>query len=320
MPRPQRIEYPGAWYHVMNRGAGRRVIFRTNAQRQGFLEQLGEVSEIYGIAAHAYCLMGNHYHLLIHTPRGNLSAAMRHLNSVYTQRFNRSIGTEGPLFRGRYKAGVVAGDAYLAQLSRYIHLNPAAAGVNPRADQYRWSSYGAYLGKRRAPAWLHRDVTLALFGARRPRERYRAFVEQGVDEELKAFYGKKNLSSILGSAGFLRALRRKQQAKVLPKPARRATLPSLQRIAQVSAAHFGVATNTLFVSARGRGATNLPRSVAMALARRPGGYSLKAIAEAFGAGDVSTVSASATRLRTRAAKEPKLGKRIHAVERKLFTD
>lgn len=141
-----------------------------------------------------------------------------------------------------------------------------------------------------------------------------------MDEELKAFYGKKNLSSILGSAGFLRALRRKQQAKVLPKPARRATLPSLQRIAQVSAAHFGVATNTLFVSARGRGATNLPRSVAMALARRPGGYSLKAIAEAFGAGDVSTVSASATRLRTRAAKEPKLGKRIHAVERKLFTD
>lgn len=131
MPRPQRIEYPGAWYHVMNRGAGRRVIFRTNVQRQGFLELLGELSEIYGIAVHAYCLMGNHYHLLIHTPRGNLSAAMRHLNSVYTQRFNRSIGTDGPLFRGRYKAVVVEADAYLAHSVATSISTPRQPGLTP---------------------------------------------------------------------------------------------------------------------------------------------------------------------------------------------
>ncbi len=165
---------------------------------------------------------------------------------------------------------MVEADNYLAQLSRYIHLNPAAAGISPRADQYRWSSYGAYLGKRRAPVWLHRDVTLALFGARRARERYHAFVEQGVDEEFKAFYGKKNLSSILGGAPFLRTLRRKQQAKVLPKPARRATLPSLQRIAQVDAALFGVATDTLFVPPRGGAirSKRLPRPSARGMSPR----------------------------------------------------
>ena len=118
MARPLRIEYPGAWYHVMNRGAGRKKIFNATPHYELFLTLLEEVSERFGAEIHAYCLMGNHYHLLLHTPEGNLQRSMRHLNGVYTQRYNRMRGTDGPLFRGRYKAIVVDADHYLLHLSR----------------------------------------------------------------------------------------------------------------------------------------------------------------------------------------------------------
>ena len=118
MSRPQRIIYEDAWYHVMNRGAGRRKIFNDRADREIFLETLGEACHQFCIEVHAYCLMGNHYHLLLKTPQANLSRAMRHINGVYTQRYNRSNKTDGSLFRGRYQAILVDSDAYL------LHLNP----------------------------------------------------------------------------------------------------------------------------------------------------------------------------------------------------
>ena len=104
MPRPVRIEYEGACYHVMNRGRGRQPIFRATAYFQAFLETLAEAHERFGVVIHGYCLMGNHYHLLLQTPHGNLGRVMRHMNGVYTQRYNRLKPTDGPLFRGRYKA------------------------------------------------------------------------------------------------------------------------------------------------------------------------------------------------------------------------
>ena len=128
MARPLRIEYPGAWYHAMNRGASGRAIFQSDRDRHAFLALFGDIAATFGVEVHAYCLMGNHYHLLLRTPRGNLSRALRHLNGVYTQRYNRTHGTDGPLFRGRFKAVLVDADTYLAALSRYIHLNPVTAG------------------------------------------------------------------------------------------------------------------------------------------------------------------------------------------------
>ncbi len=118
MSRPLRIEYPGAWYHVMNRGASGRTIFRSDRDWHTFLSLLGDLAATFAVEVHAYCLMGNHYHLLIHTPRGILSGAMRHLNSLYTQRYNRFHRTDGPLFRGRFKAIVIDADTYLAVVSR----------------------------------------------------------------------------------------------------------------------------------------------------------------------------------------------------------
>ena len=127
MTRPLRIEYEGAWYHVMNRGANRQTVFATERDRLAFLALLGEVSEMFAVEVHVFCLMGNHYHLLLHTPRGNLGGAMRHLNGVYTQRHNRAAGRDGPLFRGRYKAILLDADAWLLQVSRYVHRNPLEA-------------------------------------------------------------------------------------------------------------------------------------------------------------------------------------------------
>jgi len=121
MPRPQRIEYENAFYHVMNRGRGKQIVFHSDEYYLSFLTLLAETRQRFGCVIHAYCLMANHYHLLIETPRANLSRIMRHINGVYTQRYNRLKKTDGPLFRGRYKSILVEQDAYLLQLTRYIH-------------------------------------------------------------------------------------------------------------------------------------------------------------------------------------------------------
>ena len=124
MTRPLRIEYEDAYYHVMNRGRGRQWVFPAADYYEDYLQCLSEANKRFGIEIHAYCLIGNHYHLLIKTPRGNLGRAMRHIDGVYTQRHNRRKRTDGPLFRGRYKAIVVDVSSYLLQVSRYIHRNP----------------------------------------------------------------------------------------------------------------------------------------------------------------------------------------------------
>lgn len=163
MVRPLRIEFDGAWYHVMNRGLEKRDIFRDDADRSVFFELLGEISETFALCIHAYSLMDNHYHLLVETPHAQLGRAMRHLNGVYTQRFNRRWRRDGPLFRGRYKA-LLADETRLFELIQYIHLNPVAAGMTQSVDEHPWTSHHAYLHPAKRPAWL---MTTALSKALR---------------------------------------------------------------------------------------------------------------------------------------------------------
>ena len=160
MSRPLRIEFKHAWYHVMNRGAGHRMIFNTDEQRQYFLSLLEVTAKRFNADWHAYCLMGNHYHLMLQTPDGNLQRIMRHINGIYTQYFNRSENTDGALFRGRYKAILVDAQAYWLQLSRYIHRNPLEAGLVGDLTDYPWSSYQAYTKARSAPGWLSTEYIL----------------------------------------------------------------------------------------------------------------------------------------------------------------
>jgi REP element-mobilizing transposase RayT len=157
MARKLRLEYPGAVYHVMNRGDRREEIFKDDKDRERFLETLGEVCVKTGWQVHAFCLMGNHFHLVVETPQGNLVAGMKWFLGTYTSRFNRRHKLFGHLFSGRYKALIVdgSGNGYLKTVCDYVHLNPARAGLVTAAaalNQYRWSSWPEYL-KRPAKRW-----------------------------------------------------------------------------------------------------------------------------------------------------------------------
>src|SRR5438067_10685804 len=154
MARPLRIEYPGAYYHVTSRGNEQKTIFRDDRDRERLLELLARAVKDFHLRLHGYVLMSNHYHLLVETPRGGLSRALRYLSGVYTQAFNRRHKRVGHLFQGRYKAILVEKDSYLLELSRYIHLNPWRVKGSIDPFKYPWSSLGSYVGARAAPSWL----------------------------------------------------------------------------------------------------------------------------------------------------------------------
>jgi len=181
MARPLRIEYEGAVYHVTSRGNARDDIYVSDDDREMFLDVLGHVVDRFGWMCHAFCLMDNHYHLLIETPRANLSRGMRQLGGMYTQRFNRLHGRVGHVFQGRFKSIVVDKDAYLLELSRYVVLNPVRAGMVKDVADWPWSSYRATAGEEKSPAFLDAGWLLSQFGRTKAKARaaYARFVRDG---------------------------------------------------------------------------------------------------------------------------------------------
>lgn len=319
MSRPLRIEYPGAWYHVMNRGAAYQDIFIADVHRFLFLDLMGEISNLFGVECHAYSLMGNHYHLLIHTPRGDLGRGMRHLSGIFTQRFNRLEGRDGPLFRGRYKAIIVDADNYLLQVSRYIHRNPFEAQVVDRIDDYAWSSYGAYVGEETGPEWLCQGQVLSMVGGNDARQRYQAYVEQGIDEACAAFYGKKNQSPIFGDESFRDQLRGYLSADSddteVPEKRYLNKVPSIETIMAVCARHYGVKRDVLVRDGR-RGSGEI-RTLAIGLCRLIGGHSLREIGTAFGGMSYMGVSSAVSRVKKRRKNDSDFNRRVSEIERRL---
>ena len=157
MARPLRLEFPGAVYHVTCRGDRREPIYRDDSDRVSHLAVLAQAMDRFDAQVLAYCLMGNHYHLVLHTRSANLSRLMRHLNGVTTQRFNRRHGLSGHLFQGRFKSILADRDAYLLTLCRYVERNPVAAGMVRRAEDWPWSSCRAHVGLAPTPDWLDTD-------------------------------------------------------------------------------------------------------------------------------------------------------------------
>lgn len=184
MTRPLRLEYPGALYHLTARGNARQDIYLVDEDRERFLLLLGREVAQQGWQCYAYCLMSNHYHLLIETPGGNLVAGMRRLNGHYTQGFNKHHGRVGHLFQGRYKSILVEKDSYLLELCRYIPLNPVRAGMVKEAAAWPWSSYRAMAYGKPKRDWLAIDNILSHFGRtiRTARRAYRRFVEEGLNQ------------------------------------------------------------------------------------------------------------------------------------------
>lgn len=186
MARPARIEYEGAFYHVMNRGNRGENIFIDNKDRYKFYEILGNVEKKQGIIIYAFVLMSNHYHLLFETPFSNLSSSVQQLNSDYASYVAKRHRKPGHLFQGRFKAMLVEKEAYLLELSRYIHLNPYRAGIVKQPEKYKWSSLDAYInGKVKLPFNLHWEWMLLTFGKKRSvsARNYIRFVKEGMKKQ-----------------------------------------------------------------------------------------------------------------------------------------
>lgn len=181
MGRRARAEAESGIHHVMNRGVDRMEIFFGDADRVEFGRRLSEIHERFGVRTLAYCLVPNHYHLVLRVPDGGLSEAMHHLGSVYTRHTNDRVGRDGPLFRGRFHSIPIETDEYLLWVLRYVHRNALdVAGVRSCAD-YRWSSYRAYLGHRRSPDFLDTEFLLDHFGG--DRRRLAAFTDEPTSGE-----------------------------------------------------------------------------------------------------------------------------------------
>jgi len=315
MARPLRIEYIGAWYHVMNRGTGRRRTFPDDALRREFLRLLGDLHDTYAVYCHAYCLMGNHYHLLVQTGRANLGRAMRHLDGVYTQRHNRHLKTDGPLFRGRYKAIVIERDRYLLRVSRYIHRNPLAAGLCDQLVEYPWSSYPVYAGLRPAPPWLHRHDTLAGFASV---SEYCAFVELNEDDELTELHSGKTFPPALGSQGFVDACRAQLRSDFdyeIPQAKALSVSVTLDDIIDTVSARVAISRPDLIAASDHR--TRAARAMAMMLCRRCGGFKLRDIADAFGIARYTTVASAISRLGEKARQDADVAREIEILHMQI---
>lgn len=234
MVRPLRIEYPGAIYHVTSRGNAGLAIYENDQDRRSFLKVLQDVIDRYRWICYAYCLMDNHYHLLIETPDGNLSQGMRHLNGVYTQKFNWRHGRVGHVFQGRFKAILVDRDSYLLELCRYVVLNPVRAGMTATPEEYPWSSYRAVAGLDKGSSFLNRDWILEQFGRERSRaeRNYRDFVMAGRNGVSP--WGRVQGQVFLGTPRFLKKteplLKTKRALKEIPKAQRLVHRPQLETV------------------------------------------------------------------------------------------
>jgi len=214
MARPQRIEYEGAVYHVTVRGNERRAIFQDDADRERFLRVLGESIERFDVRLYLFCLMSNHVHLVVETPRANLGQFMHRLQTAYTVYFNRRHQRCGHLMQGRYGARLVEKDAYMLRLSRYVHLNPVFTAAARRRSvreriaalrAYRWSSYRGYIGWDRPWGFVDYGPILASVDSK-PKGRtqaYRRFVESGIETPDGSFLEARSVSSLcIGSEAF----------------------------------------------------------------------------------------------------------------------
>jgi putative transposase len=320
MSRPLRIQYPDAWYHVMNRGRRREDIFKGKKDYNAFIDLLKELVEDYNVKIAAYCLMSNHYHLLVQTPEANISRAMRHLNGVYTQRYNKINHCDGPLFRGRYKSILVDADSYLLELLRYIHRNPLESGTVGNINKYTWSSHKAYLSEAKKWDWLHKKYILSLFSMNKGEsiKQYKQFVSKEIPKELNQILARKKLPAAIGSQGFVDKIKElffsdKKHEEI---PESKYLAPDIDKIIKEVCKFYTVRKDSLFSSRRGF--FNEPRNVAIYLTRRLRGDTLKEAGKIFGIEKNSSVSSVVERLKLEMESNKDLNKRVENLRNKLL--
>lgn len=320
MSRPLRIQEPGLWHHVMNRGARKQPLFADDEDRKAFLRLVEDCNKRFGVQTHALVLMPNHYHLLVLDVSARLGRSMRHLDGVHTQAFNRRHGLDGPLFRGRYKSRLVGGEKYLLEVFRYIHYNPVKHGFVTRAGDWAWSSHRFYLSGD-APSWLVMDEFFERFGGTAPEARRRIdeFVHERGQEFLKGVEVSGKWNPLLGDEAFLKLWR--ERLKGTPTASDR-EIPDGRQLTETTPDEVVAATSAILgvpeteIRNGTRGATNLARRVALVICAWETAATRRQIAEALGMAPGS-VSVLAKRYRDALDEGGDGRRRLEAVRKRL---
>jgi REP element-mobilizing transposase RayT len=319
MARPLRIELPGAYYHVMNRGLAHHRIFAERGDRHAFLQIVADCTQMWGLRVLAYCLLDTHYHLLVQTPEANLARVMRHVDGVFTQRYNRRHERDGPLFRGRYRAILVDGEAYLLAVARYIHQNPVAAGLVRSPEAYEWSSCRLYVKASRPPAWLDTAPLLGRFPRPDRQAGFLAFMKAPLDAPVRSFYERMRPGTVLGGPDFVDRIRRhlRRRRPALPEVPEAATYlrPDVERCLQVVTQVCGTPRAALLESRRGH--RNEARALAIFACRRLAGLKLDAIARLFRVGGYSAVGNAVLRTERELARDGALARKFARIRERL---
>jgi putative transposase len=335
MARKLRVQFAGAIYHVTARGVERRPIFNDDRDRAHFLDRLADGVESCGVRLYLFCLMGNHFHLLVETPRGNLSAFMHKVQTAHTVFYNLRHGHAGHLMQGRFLAIPVQGDVYLNRLSRYIHLNPVHTSAETRKPidnrvrtlrGYRWSSYRGYAGLGAGWGFVDEGPVLAMAGGNTDgdrREAYRTFVEEGIGMPDLAFAQTlRGACWGIGDDGFQQMVH--ERHAVLLAAARRPEDVAFRRVTfavdpqeveRVVAVGFGVDTTALHRRAYGCHT----RAVAAYMLIKYAGLTQRDVAERLGVGSGAAVCQRLATLRANLPSDQKLAARVAAIDAQLMS-
>jgi REP element-mobilizing transposase RayT len=304
---------------VTNRAPVRRRAFHGDEYYQQFLETLDEAHQRFGVQVFGYCLLPNQYHLLIKTPEANLSRAMRHINGVYTQRYNRLKNSDGVVFRGRYKSVLVEEGSFQLQLSRYVHRLPVDLKYFKELDANPWTSLPAFTNTEKAPSWLYRDeVLFQLDDKRRAYKRYQAYVEEGNDDEIKRFFERKNTPSVMGSEKFRnKVFKARTQSRGVSRDELKKFRMSITSVIKAVADEFDVKPSDIKSGGRLAEGRNIPRWVAMYLCQDAAGHTLSSIAKSFGFKHYATVSTTIGKLKQEMAEDAKLARKVSGLLTRL---
>jgi REP element-mobilizing transposase RayT len=301
MARRPRVEFAGAFYHVICRGNQRQRIFRDDHDRKRYLELLAKLKQAYGFRVHAYVLMENHVHLLLEAGEIPLSRVMQRFGSGYTQYFNWRHKLVGHLFQGRYKAILCDKDSYLLELSRYLHLNPVRAKVVKDPGEYVWSSYRSYITDGSKQPWLDTTEVLRQFSrtVREAKKHYRKFVSEGMDEGHKEEYYDVLDGRFLGDRQFAEEVKSKagDEEKVRIKIKADALLEAVCKV-------LGMTRRTVIGAGKDRERVRA-RELVSHVGRSCTELSVKAIGEMLGV-DPTCVSRSVTRIEERLRTDKRL--------------
>jgi putative transposase len=315
LARSWRIQYGGAYYHVLSRGNEGRDIFFDDGDRNLFLSTLGETSERFKVDVFSFVLMRNHYHLLLRTTLPNLSRAMQWLGLTYARRLNNRLGRCGHLFQGRFKAMVVESDAYVVELSCYIHRNPLRAKRVKRLIEYPWSSYPVYAYGKKGPEWLKTDLILSYFGGRGGHKAYREKVQDYAGEEGRLWEDFRH-GVILGSAGFVESIRLSRGGtaphKEIPQQKKVLRSIDLMGAAKRASALLGREMNGYAPGQRVRGEIKEDRDLVLYALWEIGAFQNEEIGQVFGV-SYSAVSHIVRDMKEQIKKDSRVGSKVKRI-------